>query len=297
MAIINSIALKLRAFFGDRSRPRKPAHPSRHAFRESHRRNLKERPRHHPPHDSSFHDCILFVHIIDKNEKEPTCPRPPPRTSRPIPNSRHAVSRSPGGTDTIGDRRMTPTLELVLGDITHETTDAIVNPVGPGLVDLAIRRVAGPELLEAFHLRTDELPAGKLLPGQAIATPGFGLPAAHVIHCRPSVFDDDPARARQDLVACHVESLRLARARGGRRSRFPAVGTGVYRYPASEAADDRHRHDRSRASPPRRPEPRAIRAGDPRAAAAVPRGRAAATDGDFWLVERGAVFSGLHRHR
>jgi O-acetyl-ADP-ribose deacetylase (regulator of RNase III) len=130
-----------------------------------------------------------------------------------------------------------PTLELVLGDITQETTDAIVNPVGPGLVDLAIRRAAGPELLEAFHRRAGDLYEGKLPPRRALATPGFNLRAAHVIHCRPPVFDDDPAAARQDLVACHLESLRLARAEGWASVAFPAIGTGVYHYPPLEAAE------------------------------------------------------------
>ena len=44
-----------------------------------------------------------------------------------------------------------PVLEFVVGDLTRETSDAIVNPAGAGMVDLAIRRAAGPELLEAFH--------------------------------------------------------------------------------------------------------------------------------------------------
>jgi O-acetyl-ADP-ribose deacetylase (regulator of RNase III) len=129
-----------------------------------------------------------------------------------------------------------PILELVVGDITREHTDAIVNPVGPGLVDLAIRRAAGPELLDAFHDRADELPDGRVLPGQAVATAGFRLPAAHVIHCGPPVFHDGAARAREDLIASHVAALRLARANGWASVAFPAIGTGVYGYPAREAA-------------------------------------------------------------
>ena len=130
-----------------------------------------------------------------------------------------------------------PVLELVVGDITREATDAVVNPVGPGLVDLAIRRAAGPELLDAFHDRADELPDGRVLPGQAVATAGFRLPAAHVIHCGPPVFHDGAARAREDLSACHVEALRLARTQGWTSIAFPAIGTGVYGYPARAAAE------------------------------------------------------------
>jgi O-acetyl-ADP-ribose deacetylase (regulator of RNase III) len=127
-------------------------------------------------------------------------------------------------------------LELVVGDITREDADAIVNPVGPGLVDLAIRRAAGPALVEAFHHRTDELAGARLPAGGAIATPGFRLPAAHVIHCGPPVYLDDPDRARRDLISCHVEALKLARAEGWASVVFPAVGVGVYAYPAPEAA-------------------------------------------------------------
>lgn len=130
-----------------------------------------------------------------------------------------------------------PVIELVVGDITREAVDAIVNPVGPGLVDLAIRRAAGPELLDAFHDRADELPDGRVLPGQAVATAGFRLPAPHVIHCGPPVFHDGEARARRDLIACHVEALRLARAQGWTTIALPAIGTGVYGYPARPAAE------------------------------------------------------------
>ena len=99
-------------------------------------------------------------------------------------------------------------VEFTIGDITRETSDAIVNPAGPGLVDLAVRKAAGPELLEAFHMATGHLPEGRLAAGQAVVTPGFGLPGAHVIHCGPPVYADDPDKVRQDLVTCHVEILR-----------------------------------------------------------------------------------------
>jgi len=128
-------------------------------------------------------------------------------------------------------------LEFHTGDITHEVVDAIVNPAGPGLVDLAIRRAAGPELLEAFHRSTLDLPGGRLLPGQALRTPGFSLPAAHVIHCRPPVYADGPGRAREQLSLCHTATLGVAREQGLASISFPAVGTGVFRYPAREAAE------------------------------------------------------------
>ena len=128
-------------------------------------------------------------------------------------------------------------LEFTIGDITRQPVDAIVNPAGPGLVDLAVRRGAGPDLLEAFHAALVELPEQRLLPGQAVVTPGFALPAPHVIHVAPPVYADDPVKARAQLVACHVEAVRLARERGFASIAFPAIATGVYRYPAAEAAE------------------------------------------------------------
>jgi len=130
-----------------------------------------------------------------------------------------------------------PDLEFLVGDLTREVSDAIVNPAGPGLVDLAIRRAAGPELLEAFHRGAVDLPGHRLSPGRAFATPGFDLPAAHVIHCGPPVYADDPVKAAEILAACHLESLRLARKLGFTSVSFPAIGTGVYRYPVRQAAE------------------------------------------------------------
>jgi O-acetyl-ADP-ribose deacetylase (regulator of RNase III) len=130
-----------------------------------------------------------------------------------------------------------PALEFVVGDITREASDAIVNPAGPGLVDLMIRQAAGPALLEAFHRAAADLPDHKLSPGQAIVTPGFELRAAHVIHCRPPIYADDPTAAREQLVAGHVQALRLARERRFASISFPAIGTGVYRYPVDRAAE------------------------------------------------------------
>jgi O-acetyl-ADP-ribose deacetylase (regulator of RNase III) len=128
-------------------------------------------------------------------------------------------------------------LEFTIGDITTQNVDAIVNPVGPGLVDLAVRRAAGPALLDAFHAAVAELPHQKLRPGQAIITPGFGLAARYVIHTAPPVYADDPGEARAQLAAGHVEAVRLARGLGLESIAFPAIATGVYRYPPAEAAE------------------------------------------------------------
>ena len=148
------------------------------------------------------------------------------------------IDARPGATERIrrGPSR-NPELEFAIGDITQEVCDAIVNPAGAGLVDLAVRRGAGPDLLDALHLKALSLPGGKLSAGRAVLTPGFALRAAHVIHCGPPVYADDPLKARDDLAACHAEALRLAREAGLDSVSFPAIGTGVYRYPAAEAAE------------------------------------------------------------
>jgi O-acetyl-ADP-ribose deacetylase (regulator of RNase III) len=120
-------------------------------------------------------------------------------------------------------------LEFTIGDITTQKVDAIVNPVGPGLVDLAVRRAAGPALLDAFHVAVAELPHQKLRPGEAIVTPGFRLDARYVIHTAPPVYADDPIEARAQLAAGHREALTSIA--------FPAIATGVYRYPPAAAAE------------------------------------------------------------
>ena len=81
------------------------------------------------------------------------------------------------------------------------------------------------------------LPGGKLTAGNVVVTRGYGLFAGHVIHCRPPVHADDPVAARKTLAACYVEALWVARARGFTSIAFPAIGTGIYRYPPQEAAE------------------------------------------------------------
>ncbi|HTB56317.1 MAG TPA: macro domain-containing protein [Polyangia bacterium] len=129
-----------------------------------------------------------------------------------------------------------PALEFVVGDLTREASDAIVNPAGAGLVDLAIRRAAGPELLEAFHQSASKLPTGKLSPGHAISTPGFDLSAGRVIHVDPPVYADDAVAAAKNLASAHTEALRLAREQRLTSISFPAIGTGIHRYPPALAA-------------------------------------------------------------
>lgn len=132
------------------------------------------------------------------------------------------------------------TLEVVLGDITDQRVDAIVNAansslLGGGGVDGAIHRAAGPGLVAACReLRSTRLPRG-LPVGDAVATAAFDLPCRWVIH---TVGPDrhagqtDPAL----LSACFRHSLDVAVALGAHSVAFPAVSAGVYGWAVDDVA-------------------------------------------------------------
>ncbi|MFJ8464003.1 O-acetyl-ADP-ribose deacetylase [Streptomyces swartbergensis] len=132
------------------------------------------------------------------------------------------------------------TMELVQGDITRESADAIVNAansslLGGGGVDGAIHRRGGPAILaECRKLRASRY--GKGLPtGQAVATTAGDLDARWVIHTVGPVFSATEDRSSL-LASCYRESLRVADELGARTVAFPAISTGVYRYPLEDAA-------------------------------------------------------------
>ncbi|MFH8337401.1 O-acetyl-ADP-ribose deacetylase [Streptomyces sp. AM6-12] len=129
---------------------------------------------------------------------------------------------------------------LVQGDITHQSADAIVNAansslLGGGGVDGAIHRRGGPEILaECRALRAARY--GRGLPtGQAVATTAGRLDARWVIHTVGPVYST--AEDRSPLLAsCYRASLTVADALGARTVAFPAISTGVYRWPMDDAA-------------------------------------------------------------
>ncbi|MEV6021584.1 O-acetyl-ADP-ribose deacetylase [Streptomyces sp. NPDC052036] len=132
------------------------------------------------------------------------------------------------------------TITLVQGDITRQSADAIVNAansslLGGGGVDGAIHRRGGPAILaECRDLRASHY--GKGLPtGQAVATTAGELDASWVIHTVGPVWSATEDRGHL-LASCYREALRVADDLGARTVAFPAVSTGVYRWPMEDAA-------------------------------------------------------------
>jgi O-acetyl-ADP-ribose deacetylase (regulator of RNase III) len=127
-----------------------------------------------------------------------------------------------------------PRLEAVRGDITAERTDAVVNAANTALargagVCGAIFAAAGPGLAEACA----EL--GGCATGDAKATPGFGLPARHIVHAVGPVWAGGDQGEPEALAAAYRRSLEVADGLGARSIAFPAISTGVFGYPLDRA--------------------------------------------------------------
>lgn len=126
-------------------------------------------------------------------------------------------------------------IELIMGDITTQDVDAIVNAantslLGGGGVDGAIHRAAGPELLRACR------EIGGCPTGEARITPGFRLPARFVVHTPGPIWRGGAHGEAGHLAASFRNSIDLAVDNGCRTIAFPSISTGVYGYPLDEAA-------------------------------------------------------------
>jgi O-acetyl-ADP-ribose deacetylase (regulator of RNase III) len=126
-------------------------------------------------------------------------------------------------------------LALTEGDITTESTDAIVNAANTRLaggvgVDGAIHRAGGPSIMD------DCRKIGGCPTGQAVITTGGNLKAKYVIHTVGPVYQGGNKGEAALLRSAYSESLKLASARKLKSIAFPAISTGVYGYPVDEAA-------------------------------------------------------------
>lgn len=134
------------------------------------------------------------------------------------------------------------TFVLKKGDITQQTTDAIVNAangtlLGGGGVDGAIHSAAGQQLLDACkRVREEKLAGNKLPTGEAVITEGYQLPADYVIHTVGPVWGGDKENKEKLLKKCYENSLSLIYKHKLKSVAFPAISTGVYHFPKKLAA-------------------------------------------------------------
>jgi O-acetyl-ADP-ribose deacetylase (regulator of RNase III) len=130
-------------------------------------------------------------------------------------------------------------LVLLLGDLTRQAVDAVVNAANSGLlggggVDGAIHAAGGPAIVAECRVIRER--QGRLPPGEAVVTTAGRLPARRVIHTVGPVWyggDEDEAGT---LARAYRSSLTVAREEGLRTVAFPSISTGAYGYPVDQAA-------------------------------------------------------------
>lgn len=132
-------------------------------------------------------------------------------------------------------------VRLVVGDITKQNVDVIVNAanstlLGGGGVDGAIHRGGGPAILEECREIRRKLYPNGLPAGESVITTAGNLPARFVVHTVGPIYGRHDGREAEVLAACYKNSMRLAVDNSLRSIAFPAISTGVYGYPLAEAA-------------------------------------------------------------
>lgn len=140
--------------------------------------------------------------------------------------------------DQVTSRIGQTKLVILIGDVTKQKTDAIVNAAnsslrGGGGVDGAIHRVGGPTIDKECQEYVSE--HGALPPGKAMWTHGGNLPARYVIHTVGPIYKSEEGSAPV-LRSAYEESLKLAEGLNLKSVSFPSISTGAYGYPVKEAA-------------------------------------------------------------
>ena len=136
----------------------------------------------------------------------------------------------------LGDR-----VKVIVGDITKQEVDAIVNAanstlLGGGGVDGAIHRAGGPSILEECkEIRRTRFPNG-LPTGEAVSTTAGNLPATYVIHTVGPIYGQNGKRDAELLANCYLNSLAQAVEHNLASIAFPSISTGAFHYPREEAA-------------------------------------------------------------
>lgn len=143
--------------------------------------------------------------------------------------------------ETVVGRYLDGRITVLIGDLTDQSVDAIVNAanaslLGGGGVDGAIHRRGGPAILETCRaIRATRYPQG-LPTGEAVITTAGDLPARYVIHTVGPIYGQHRGDEPRLLANCYRRSIEVAREHALTTIAFPAISTGVYGYPAPEAA-------------------------------------------------------------
>lgn len=138
--------------------------------------------------------------------------------------------------------QLTNHIEVKIGNITKECSDAVVNAansslLGGGGVDGAIHHAGGSDILDACKaIRTSSYPDG-LPTGEAVSTTAGRMCAKHVIHTVGPIYSQCGERCEALLAACYQNSMIEAVRLGCKSISFAAISTGIYGYPKLEAAN------------------------------------------------------------